>query len=359
VVRWVAVLSLFAGVGLGSASLLAAESGDVNGDGRVDAQDVRVIDAYLAGDIVLQDAQIAAADADRDGRITARDRDLLRNRLSGISVERGGERAAVDLQSADGGVVVDKATGRPLAGVEVSLPDEGVTVRTDSQGRFRLPGAASSGKILTARTTNYVPSSVTTRGQRGFQLELERASPRVQVLDDGAYHLGDNNYDRASANAGQFRLPARDVRYERGFELSRQPRTDLVLRIGSLLGVDTYQSVAAGQSRLPVSGQRQLNEGLRVFLNGYLVAQVMVNGDNVAVVLPRWMLRPGVNVLRLETALAAGRSAGVFDPGNLLGQMNSFGLSPGQFANQDYDDIEFAHLFIEEPPPLTGQGPSP
>ncbi|MBC8123939.1 MAG: carboxypeptidase-like regulatory domain-containing protein [Gemmatimonadaceae bacterium] len=339
--------------------VLAGGGGDVNGDGRTDKADIGLVNEYLSGTLLLQDNQIAAADADGDGKITGTDRELLERRVGGIALKNppksGGK---VNLQSADSGVVVDQATGQPLAGVEVAIPDEGIVVKTDSEGRFRLPNT-EPGKILTAKASNYAPSSVTMQKGGGFQLQLQQLSPRLQVLDDNLYHLGDNNYDQFSANAGQFQLPAQGRDYRRTFTLSKYPSRDLTLRIGSIIGIDTPQSVAAGQSKLPISNTFQ-DSGLKVFLNNQLIKQLFVNGDNIAVVLPRWLLQRGNNDLRIETASSTGSGRSMISLGGSRGfglggfGMGGFGFGVGRGMGSsdgrvDYDDIEFAHIVIEDP----------
>jgi len=285
---------LLAGVSflLATAAPVLAASGDVNNDGRVDSQDVQMIDDYLNGDATLQDDQIRAADADSDGRITARDKDLLQRRLGNVAVKpaprSNASNSQIDLNSANSGVVVDKATGKPLAGVEVSIPDEGITVRTDSQGRFQLP-RSSAGKILTAKASQYAPAAVANQQGKNFELQLDRLSSRLQVIDDELHHLGDGNYGAGSANASDFRLRNQGYRYERGFTLAKLPQGDMILRIGSLIGLDTSQSVQAGQSNLQqYLGTRQ--DGLKIFLNGRLIKQIYLNGDNIPIPLPRWLL---------------------------------------------------------------------
>ncbi|UFP92738.1 dockerin type I domain-containing protein [Gloeobacter morelensis] len=358
------------GLALLAAAPAWAEGGDVNGDGRVDAGDIRLIDAYLEGSLLLQDEQIKAADADGDGKITATDREMLDRRLSGLAVTPApagrtasaaqNQRtaapdttgASIDLKSADSGVVVDKTTGRPLAGVEVSLPDEGVTVRTDSQGRFQLP-KSSAGKILTAKASNYAPTAMASRGGGGFQLKLERLSPRLQVVDDGLVHLGDNSFGPGSANYAEFRQPAQGRSYTKTFALDRLPQRDMILRIGSLIGLDTPESVAAGQSQLPLYGTS--SDGLRVYLNGSLIKQIFINGDNIPVTIPRWLLVRGNNELRLETHPVGGNRGGAVMSsrgfGGMLGGL--FGFGGGMRfpidSTPDYDDIEFAHLVLEDP----------
>jgi hypothetical protein len=363
-----------------TAAPVLAASGDVNNDGRVDNQDVQMIDDYLNGDATLQDDQIRAADADSDGRITANDRELLQRRLRSVAVktvprkntrnsqDNAGNRqgstgnSQVDFNSANSGVVTDKATGQPLAGVKVSLPDEGITVLTDAQGRFQLPRSAT-GKILTARASQYAPAAVANRQGNSFDLQLEKLTPRLQVIDDELHHLGDGNYGAGSANATDFRLRNQGYRYMQNFALTKLPQGDMILRIGSLIGLDTSQSVQAGQSNLQqYLGTQQ--DGLKIFLNGRLINQLYLNGDNIAIPLPRWMLRAGSNQLAIETHYFKGFSTGGFPisgnggisigDGGLLdilrifGDQRVYGRNSGQ-TTVDYDDIEFAHLVLEDP----------
>jgi hypothetical protein len=339
---WVCMASV--GVLFVVVSPVLAASGDVNNDGRVDSQDVQIIDDYLNGNATLQDDQIRAADADNDGRITARDKDLLQLRLGNLAVRSSPRSNArdsqVDLNSANSGVVVDKATGKPLAGVEVSIPDEGITVRTDAQGRFQLP-RSSSGKILTAKASQYAPAAVTNQQGKNYELQLEKLSPRLQVIDDELHHLGDGNYSPSSANASDFRLRNQGYRYERTFALNKLPQGDMFLRIGSLIGLDADPS-----------GQK---DGLKIILNGQLIHQIHLNNDNIIVSLPRWLLRPGTNQLAIETPqrTLGGRMGFGDSGGGLFGLLGGLGIGPRGMASHlgtvDYDDIEFAHLVLEDP----------
>jgi hypothetical protein len=344
-----------AGVLFAIASPVLAASGDVNNDGRVDSQDVQMIDDYLNGDLTLQDDQIRAADADNDSRITAHDKDLLQRRLGNLAVKASprsnARNSQVDLNSANSGVVVDKATGKPLAGVEVSLPDEGITVRTDAQGRFQLP-RSTAGKILTAKASQYAPAAVTNQQGKNFELQLEKLSPRLQVIDDELHHLGDGNYSASSANASDFRLRNQGYRYIRTFALTQLPQGDMSLRVGSLIGLDTNQAMQAGQSSLNQSQP----DGLKIFLNGQLINQIYLNGDNILVPLPRWLLRAGANQLAIETPRKVTNSGTGFSDsgGGIIGLLQSFGIGRNLGMNAgidvvDYDDIEFAHLVLEDP----------
>ncbi len=340
--QWRSALLLGILVSLGfGAGAAWAESGDVNGNGRIDDEDFRLIDQYLDGSIILQENQIRAADADHDGKITRKDRDLLARRFAKLGVKATpkskSEASKIQLDSSDSGVVVDKVTGKPLAGVEVSLPDENITVRTDSQGRFRLPRYAP-GKILTVRASTYVPKSVTlSRSGSLADLKLEQLNAQLTVVDENAYHLGDGMVvDPNSANGLQFSKPAIGGRYEKTFNLENYPGQDLNLRIGSLIGVDTRESVAAGQSGLR---DRLLADrgGLRIFLNGSAIARLVLNGDDLTVPLPRWLLQKGSNTLVF--------SVDPFDQAGI-----SLAATPSSFYGPgiDLDDIEFAHVIIED-----------
>ncbi len=310
-----------------------AEGGDVNRDGRTDQKDIELLDSYLAGTLLLQAEQIQAADADGDGKITASDRDLLQRRLNALKsgVE---DKRQIDLSSADSGVVFDSASGLPLAGVEVSLPDEGITVRTDAEGRFRLP-RLRPGKILTANADNYAPAATSSAGS-GYRLRLERLSPRLAVIDNQLHHLGDDKYGSGSANNRDFRLKAEGRRYVRRFQVEGFPAGDLVLRIGSLIGLDTSLAVAAGQSGL-TQFLNAAPDGLRIYLNNQPVEKIYLNGDNLAVTLPRALLRSGTNTLSLETYPLA-----ILDDDKLGRMLEAVGVA-------NYDDVEFAHLLIEDP----------
>jgi hypothetical protein len=84
---------------------LAQEAGDLTGDGRVDAQDLTVLEQYLSGDGLLAEEQTRLADLTGDGRIDRRDVEVLRRRL--------GLAAAPDAPALSGGVR-DERRRQPL-----------------------------------------------------------------------------------------------------------------------------------------------------------------------------------------------------------------------------------------------------
>ncbi len=320
---------------------VAATPGDLTGDGHTDQQDLQVLEQYLQGDGLLSDEQIQAADIDGDGQITPADATTLKRRL-GLSINPlAKSRAAVDLDSSNSGSVVDQKTGKPLVGVIIEVPEEHIRVTTDQDGRFTLPRPVPANRILTARAANdFTPFSLTTRkDQRApFELQLERLATQTLVLDDRVRHLGDNDYSPNSANAGDFRIPSEGFVFKRRFRLPNIPTRDPALRIGSLIGVDTPDSYRAGQSNL--RGGRLLN-GLQVLLNGKLVRRITLNGDNILIPLPRWLLKQGINEVTLATT-SSQQSRSLLS--ELLGGFIQ------EEDSVDYDDMEFAQvvLFIPE-----------
>jgi hypothetical protein len=179
--------------------------------------------------------------------------------------------------------------------VEVAIPGAGIAVRTDAQGRFRLPGPLPAEEILVARLENYLPYSQSTGNgeigrDRPWQLPLERWDPNTTlVLEANVIRLGDNRYSPESAAASQFLGPAQAVEMTRSFTLERLPPRPPVLRIGSLIGLDTAAAYRAGQSRIPTADMSPL----QVLLNGVEVEQVQLGGRRPAHPSAATALAPG------------------------------------------------------------------
>ncbi|ABD00351.1 dockerin [Synechococcus sp. 65AY6Li] len=346
-------------IDLSSAQAQPFQAGDLDGDGRLTVQDLNLLGAYLRGERELTDDQIRAANVDQDGRITEADWQVLQQRIQAATDAPTGQ---VQLDSAYSGQVVDRLTGQPLAGVEVAIPGAGISVRTDAQGRFRLPGPLPAEEILVARLENYLPYSQSTGngqtgGDRPWQLQLERWDPNATlVLEANVIRLGDNQYSPKSAAAGQFLAPAQGVEMTRSFSLDRLPPRPPVLRLGSLIGLDTAAAYRAGQSRIPGANMSPM----RVLLNGVEVEQIHLGGDDLRIPLPLEHLRLGLNTVTLrtgKTVIQPGRIAGgsrisipllggsldIFVP---LGT-DTIGQDGGAWV--DYDDVQLANVTIEIP----------
>jgi hypothetical protein len=321
-----------------------AAPGDINQDGKLTQDDVLLLEAYLKGTKLLTDEQIHAADVNGDKKIDDRDLQILRASLGGLRNQAGSQ---VHLDSAYSGQVIDEKTGEPIPNVEIEVPEDGIKVKTDDVGRFSLPKSVGSQRILTARAQNYAPFSVTvTKQEQKFDLRLNQLSNRLIVLTDQVHHLGDDRFSKEySANATQFRIPAQGSSFKKTFDLDQIPDSDPILRIGSLIGVDTPESARAGQSHLPLQAtfQGSPEAAFRVYLNGNLAQRILLNGDNLEVPLPRWMLQQGTNTIELATAQAYGGGQSIFSIAGI------FTISQGGTGSLDYDDIEFANVVLELP----------
>jgi Dockerin type I domain/CarboxypepD_reg-like domain len=340
--RWLLVVSLAV---LFYPATARAASGDIDRDGKLTKEDVLLLEAYLKGTKILTDEQIFAADVNGDKKINDRDVQVLKASLGGVKKQPGSQ---VRLDSAYSGQVIDQKTGEPIPNVEIEVPEDGIKVKTDDFGRFSLPKSVGSQRILTARAQNYAPFSVTVAKQeQKFDVRLKQLSSQVVVLTDQVHHLGDDRFSKDySANATQFRIPAQGSSFKKTFEIDRIPDRDPVLRIGSLIGVDTPESARAGQSRLPLQATFQggPEAAFRVYLNGNLAQRILLNGDGLEVPLPRWMLQQGTNTIEVITAQAyGGGGQSVFSIGGI------FTISQGGTGSLDYDDIEFANLVLELP----------
>jgi hypothetical protein len=348
-------------IGVSFAQAQPFQAGDLDGDGRLTVQDLNLLGAYLRGEQGLTDDQIRAADVDQDGRITEADWQVLRQRIQAATDAPTGQ---VQLDSAYSGQVVDRLTGQPLAGVEVAIPGAGIAVRTDAQGRFRLPGPLPAEEILVARLENYLPYSQSTGsgqagGDRPWQLQLERWDPNTTlVLEANVIRLGDNQYSPESAAAGQFLGPAQGVEMTRSFTLQRLPSRPPVLRIGSLIGLDTAAAYRAGKSRIPSANMSPM----QVILNGVEVEQIHLGGDNLQIPLPLQPLRLGLNTVTLRTGktliqppmVTRGPQVPISIP--LFGGSLHISVPVGGDtvvrhggAWVDHDDVQLANVTIEIP----------
>lgn len=325
--------------------------GDVDGNGQVAQADVDLLRAYLRGTQPLVGAQIRAADITQDGQVTEADLIRLEQQIQAQANVPGSQ---VRLESAYGGQVVDRQTGQPLSNVEVAVPGAGISVVTDAQGRFRLPEKVPDDQILTVRLENYLPYSQTTdqTPTSPMQVALERLNPATTLLlESTVVRLGDNQYSPQSAAAGQFQMLAQGMEMTRSFVLNRIPTQPPVLRIGSLIGLDTPEAYRAGQSRIPEADMSPLE----VILNGTPVQTIPLGGNNIRIPLPISSLRAGSNTVVLRTGKTrqwtrGGAGVPISFPifgGSVRVYVNGGGASGG--SGVDYDDIQVANVVVDLP----------
>ncbi len=337
-------------VGMSQAMAQGYLPGDLDGDGRITTTDIGLLSSYLQGYQPLTDQQINAADVNGDRQITTADLVQLQQSSQVASTV---PNSSVSLDSAFSGQVIDQQTGQPLSNVEVAVPEAGISVRTDSQGRFQLPNDIPANEILVARLENYLPFSQTTSsGDQPLQLQLERWDQnQTLVLETDVVRLGDNFYSSQSAAAGDFSTSAQGKEMNRTFDLSQIPNRSPLLRIGSLIGLDTPEAVRAGQTQIPLADMSPLT----VHLNGSQIHAIALAGDNITVPLPIERLQLGTNTVTLRTGKTqhAGFNQGggaqlpldipIFG-GNLRISVPLDGNGRGQL---DYDDIQLANVVID------------
>jgi len=331
-------VSVLVVVGSGTEAV-ASRLGDVNGDGQVNEADVTLLREYLAGRALLSDGQILAADLDQDGRVTSADLQWLERQV-------GGNQAYVFPGQAGMGRVVDRRTGEPLPNVEIAIPGAGIRVRSDAQGRFQLPANVPKNQILVAQVENYLPFSQTTDGELSLNVQLDRwDQTKTLLLQSDVVHLGDDRYSPESAGADQFRLRTQGTELVRTFTLERLPNRDPVLRIGSLIGLDTAAAVRAGQSRIQGADMSPL----RIFFNGTPVGSIELGGNDIRVPLPRALAQLGQNTVTLRTGQARAYVPHSHVAVPFLGGMVQFGIPfpGGGSVVVDHDDIELANVVIE------------
>ena len=206
------------------------------------------------------------------------------------------------------------------------MPKYNYSTYTDSDGRFDLGGRGVDGAtIMSVEKQGYRPFSLTINNDniasKPLVLGIEKSDISDIVIESSMMHLGDDNYSKASANAGNFRLNAIGPSFSKSFVMGTASLTSQnYLVVGSILGVDTLLARSMGQNKI-VNSYASPPE---VYFNGVKIAEIQLNGDNQKIKLPNNLIRAERSN---EVTIKAGR--------NLM-----------QTAYLDYDDIEIANLSI-------------
>jgi len=219
--------------------------------------------------------------------------------------------------------IVDAQTSQPIQGARVTLPQKNYSTKTNPDGSFNLQADINGPTILSVEKDGYRPFSLTVDeriASRPIIVGIEKSNPMNITIDKDMFHLGDNNYSDASANAGDFRVKCVGPYYTKNVKIA-QASDSTYLVIGSIIGVDTKMARSMGQNRI-VSAYASSPE---IFFNGNKIAEIQLNGDGQRFKIPRNLIRAGQNN---EITIKTGR--------NLM-----------QTAYIDYDDIEFMNLSIE------------
>lgn len=223
------------------------------------------------------------------------------------------------------GAVIDILTGKPVANATVSLPSQGISSQTDENGQFYLGANLKGPAILSVKAGGYKPFSLTVtqdKLSRALILGISKKSGNELVIDSQIHHLGDNNFSSDSANAGDFRSQAGGSYFSKKFYVkSFAKNRDIILRIGSVIGIDTAVARRLGQNNIINS----VSSPTKIYLNSKKIGEIKINGDNQDITIAgQFLISDSYNQITVET----GR--------NLLST-----------NYVDYDDMEFMNLILE------------
>lgn len=221
--------------------------------------------------------------------------------------------------------IIDKTTQKPIAGAKIRMPQSNYTTYTDNNGKFSIPTQVNPNTILSVEKQNYRPFSITITDKTNsapLNLSIEKSNKSDIIIDTNIYHIGDNNFSMASANAYQFRSQSVGSTYIKTFFMPTNIKNkENYLVIGSIIGIDTALARGMGQNSITTS----YASPPRIFFNGQKIAEIHINGDNQKIKIPNYLIRENQ---QNEIKIIAG-------------------INLKQTAYIDFDDIEFMNLNIE------------
>jgi len=219
------------------------------------------------------------------------------------------------------GTVIDKSTGKPVSNAKIGIPAKGIYTNSDYNGKFYLNADFDGPAILSVKADGYKPFSLTvSNGQQNKPLTIgiTKSSGNELVIDTNLHHLGDDNFSDQSANSGNFKLKSAGHAFTKEF-FATGATQGYVLKIGSIIGIDTNLAGRLGQSRT-----KSYSSPTKVYINAREVAQLRINGDNQQIIIPpNYIISNSKNEITVETGK------------NLFAR------------NIDYDDMEFMNLSLE------------
>lgn len=219
--------------------------------------------------------------------------------------------------------IVDSKTQEVLSNAKITIPELHYTTYSDKNGAFQLNADISAPTVLFVEKDGYKVFSLTVDNSvvKGpLKLGIEQSSPFDLQITDGVVHLGDNMFSNNSANSSEFRLNADGHFLSKKFKHpSVGQNQDAVVRIGTIIGLDTKKAKEMGQNRIA----KVYSSPMEILVNGHRIGTIELNGDNHEIFIPRNLLKEN-NELIIKT----GR--------NLF-----------QTDYVDYDDVELANVRIE------------
>lgn len=221
-------------------------------------------------------------------------------------------------------VVIDGATGNPVSGAKISIPSAGIFARTNNSGEFNLDGNFRNPVIMSVKADGYKPFSLTVSEgslNKPLMLIITKLAGNENVIDSQLHHLGDDNYSANSANSGDFKQKSEGHYFFKEFYVGKIPVNNAaILKLGSIIGLDTEMAKAYGQSKFSISSSTTAS----VYLNSKKVGEININEDDKEIYLNKKLLRANsYNTLRIET-----------------------GINKASRHSIDYDDFEFMNLLL-------------
>ena len=220
--------------------------------------------------------------------------------------------------------IYDSYNNQPIQGAVVKLPAYHYSTVTNHDGTFKLETKIDAPTIMSIQKDGYKPfsMSINSENKHPIIVGIEKTTPNDIIIETDMIHLGDNTFSERSANAYDFSLQSIGPFYTKDFEIPKLKNDEnIFLTIGSIIGIDTMQARAMGQSSVKTS----YSSPPEIFCNGNKIAEIKINGDNQKINIPKSILA-GANIANIT--IKTGR--------NLFKK-----------TDIDFDDIEFTNLLLE------------
>ena len=219
--------------------------------------------------------------------------------------------------------IVDFSTGLGLENAKITIPQMNYTTYSNSDGVFKLNIDIQDKTVLFVEKEGYKTFSLTidnTVLNSPLKIGIEQSSPFDLQISQGIVRLGDNMFSSNSANSYEFHQSAYGHIYTHTFERPKSTLTqEVVLIIGSAIGIDTKKAKEKGQNRIA----KVYASPAEIFVNSHRIGALELNGDNIEIKIPKHILKTQ-NELKIVT-----------------------GKNLFQKEYTDYDDIELANIRIE------------
>lgn len=219
--------------------------------------------------------------------------------------------------------IIDTKTKKPIGSAKITIPELHYTTYSDMDGTFKLNADVSESTVMFVEKDGYKVFSLTVDNsviKNPLKLGIEQNSPFDLQISTDIIHLGDDMFSQNSANSAQFKMSAKGPSFVKIFDKPKAPASaDIVLRIGTLIGLDTKKAKEFGQNKIA----KVYSSPAEVYVNGSQIKKLELNGDNIEILIPKNLLKE-----KNELVIQTGR--------NLF-----------QYDYVDYDDIEIANVRIE------------